>query len=39
VLDQAADPDILPRTDVRADLDGKAGVPLQALFRSHGRED
>jgi hypothetical protein len=35
VLGQPCDPHDLAGADVRADLDGKAGVALESLFRRH----
>ena len=36
VLDEPVEPEHLPFADVRADLDGEAGVLLETLVRSHG---
>ena len=38
VLDEPVDQDGLALADVRAHLDGEAGVPLEPLVGSHGRE-
>jgi hypothetical protein len=38
VLGKRGHPHHLPRADVRADLDGEAGVALESLLRGHGAE-